>query len=88
MPIRERIFATYRAVALPLLPEPRLAETWTPRELLHHMSRRRLLVDDLEALTRLVEVSYFGARLPDAAALAETERLAVIVSARQASLTA
>jgi len=81
MPIRERIFATWRAVALPLLPEPRLAETWTPRELVRHVARRRLIVDDLDALTRLVEVACFGPHLPDATVLAEAERLAAIVEA-------
>lgn len=84
VPIRERIFAAYRAAAVPLLPEPRLAETWTPRELLRHVRRKQLLVEDLDALTRLVEVAYFGARLPDATVLAEAERLAGQVSARAA----
>jgi hypothetical protein len=79
VPIRERIFAAYKAVALPFLPEARLAETWTPRELVRHVARRRLIVDDLDAFTRLVEVACFGPRLPDASVLAEAERLAAQV---------
>ncbi|HUS63001.1 MAG TPA: carboxypeptidase-like regulatory domain-containing protein [Kofleriaceae bacterium] len=76
VPIRARIFEAYRRVTLPMLPKPEAAETMTPRELLGHMERKVLIVDELAALTSLVEVAYFGPRLPDAAVLAEAERLA------------
>jgi len=76
VPLRARIFGVYRALALPLLPRPQLAEIWTPRELLSHVRRSSLLTDEWAALTTLVEEACFGARLPDPAVLAEVERLA------------
>ena len=90
IPIREKIFSAYRQVATPLLPSPQLAETWTPRELLHHMERKVLIVDELAALTKIVEEACFGPRMPDGAALSEAERLAGLVAGRapKPSLTA
>jgi len=82
VPIRARIFSTYRAATLPLLPNAAAAETWTPRELLDHVLRRALIVDELEALTRLVEEAYFSARTPDAGVLEAAERLSAAVAAR------
>jgi hypothetical protein len=86
VPIRARIFSTYRAATLPLLPNPTAAETWTPRELLDHVSRRALIVDELSALTALVEEAYFSARTPDGRVLAEAERLCLLVAARAPTL--
>jgi hypothetical protein len=75
VPIRQKIFAAYQKVALPLFPDPALAGTWTPRELLDHVARRMLIVDELAALTSIVEEAYFGPRLPDGVVLAQTELL-------------
>ena len=82
VPIREKIFAVYQKVALPLVPTPGFTATWTPRELLRYMEHKVLIVDELAALTRLVEEAYFGPRMPDVGVLAEAERLAREVSAR------
>jgi Carboxypeptidase regulatory-like domain len=79
VPIRARIFATYREATLPLHPAPHAPETCTPRELYHHAERKKLLVEDLGALTALVEETYFSPREPDGAQLAEAERLAAAV---------
>lgn len=77
VPIRVRIFETYEAVARPRLPRPELADVWTPRELLEHVSRRRLIVDEaLVELTRVVEEAYFGPRAPDNAVLRAVEAMA------------
>jgi hypothetical protein len=75
-PIRDQIFAVYQEVARPLFPDPALAATWTPRELLHHVAHSQLLFEELAALTHLVETACFGPHLPDTATLAEAERLA------------
>jgi hypothetical protein len=77
VPIKERVFAAWRALALPLLPNPAQAATLTPRELLAIARRRFLLVGDdgaLASLTALVEEACFGPRAPDLAMLAEAER--------------
>jgi len=81
VPIRQKIFAAYQKVALPLFPDPALAGTWTPRELLDHVARRNLIVDELAALTSVVEEAYFGPRLPDGTVLAQTELLCHRVAA-------
>jgi len=77
VPIKERVFAAWRALALPLLPNAAQAATLTPRELLAIARRRFLLVSDdgaLASLTALVEEACFGPRAPDLAMLAEAER--------------
>jgi protocatechuate 3,4-dioxygenase beta subunit len=77
VPIKERVLAAWRALALPLLPNPAQAATLTPRELLALARRRFLLVGDdgaLASLTALVEEACFGPRAPDLALLAEAER--------------
>jgi hypothetical protein len=83
-PLREKIFEAYQKVAIPLMPDPQLAATWTPRELLRHVETRLFLVDELATLTALVEVAYFGPRLPDGTVLAEVQRLALSVAQRTA----
>jgi hypothetical protein len=84
VPVRDRIFALYRELALPLLPEPRLAEIWTPRELLRHVGAFPDFPDscDLGELAKLVERACFGPCAPDEAALAEAERLSVSLTRR------
>lgn len=88
VPLRARIFDAYLGLAVRLLPRPSLAETFTPRELLAHMERRSLLVEELAELTALVEVACFGPRLPEAALLSRAEALAARIaeSARAAGL--
>jgi hypothetical protein len=83
VPIRARMFATYLQATLPLLPNPKDADTWTPRELLRHVERRALLVEELAQLTALVEETYFGPRTPELSQLVEAERLAARVVARR-----
>jgi hypothetical protein len=82
VPVRARVFAVWRALALPHLPRPSLAEIWTPRELLSHVRSRRMITGELAALTSLVEVACFGPLLPDASVLQEAERLAAAAASR------
>ena len=59
--VRVRVLEMYRDAALPLLPREEYWGHWTPRELVHHLSRRagrRHKV--LELLTRLLEEAYWG----------------------------
>lgn len=82
VPVRARIFDAWRRAAAPLYPTPRAAETMTPRELLDHLQRRRLLPNDrMGALTRLVEAAVWGAQAPSTDNLAEVERLASALTA-------
>jgi hypothetical protein len=72
LPVRERVFALYRAVAAPLLPSPDLWGIWTPREILDH-ARRRRPAGAFGALTDLVEAAYFAEKVPDEAVVAVTQ---------------
>lgn len=59
--VRVRVLEMYRDAALPLLPKEEYWAHWTPRDLVHHLSRRagrRLKV--LEKLTRLLEAVYWS----------------------------
>ncbi|MGZ3406599.1 MAG: DUF4129 domain-containing protein, partial [Polyangia bacterium] len=63
-------------------PTPRAAETMTPRELLRHLERKRLVPHErLAALTALVEAAVWGAHAPSSEELAEAERLATALKA-------
>jgi hypothetical protein len=75
VPIRARIFAAYDRAARPLAPKPEHAEIWTPREILEHVRKKRLIVHELAHLTSAVEASCYGPRPPDLKALAEVEAL-------------
>jgi hypothetical protein len=75
-PVRAEILSIYRQVAVGWLPEARLIDTWTPRELLDHARRIGPLPRALGALTDLLEESYYSPRLSDEATLAEAMRLA------------
>lgn len=82
VPVRARIFDAWRRAAAPLYPTPRAAETMTPRELLVHISRRRMVPSDaLAALTARVEAAVWGAGAPSMDDLAEVERLASALQA-------
>jgi hypothetical protein len=80
--IKSAIFSTWKGTARPLCPTPALIEVWTPREVLQHTRARRLLTNELEALTALVEESCFSARIPEAEDLTETERLCRVIAPR------
>ena len=59
--VRVRVLEMYRDAALPLLPKEEYWGHWTPRDLVHHLSRRagrRHKI--LELLTRLLEEAYWG----------------------------
>lgn len=64
VPVRERVFALYRAAAEPVLPEARLWGVWSPRQIVDHVRRHRPS-PALGALTDLVEEAYFSARHPN-----------------------
>jgi hypothetical protein len=82
VPVRARIFDAWRRAVAPLYPTPRAAETMTPRELLDHLQRRRLLPSDsMGALTSRVEAAVWGPRPPSTEDLAEVERLASAIKA-------
>jgi hypothetical protein len=76
VPVRARIFDAWRRAATPLYPTPRAAETMTPRELLRHLERKRLLPDEpMVELTARVESAVWGAPAPSTEDLAAVERL-------------
>ncbi|MSP63680.1 MAG: carboxypeptidase regulatory-like domain-containing protein, partial [Myxococcales bacterium] len=78
-PLRAEILCVYRQVAASWLPEPRLLDTWTPRELCGHVGAFRPLpeaLSSLTALTALVEESYYSPRGASEADLALAVRLA------------
>jgi hypothetical protein len=82
VPVRARIFDAWRRAAAPLWPTPRAADTMTPRELMAHLERRRLMPSEpLAALTARVEAAVWGARAPSLEDLAEVERLASALQA-------
>jgi carboxypeptidase family protein len=82
VPVRARIFDAWRRAALPLYPTPRAAETMTPRELLGHVEKKRLVPSEpLIALTARVEAAVWGAAAPSTDDLAEVERLASALKA-------
>jgi hypothetical protein len=87
VPIRARIFSTYQQVVKPLYPKAQLVDLWTPRDLLGHVRKRSMVVDELQALTSLVELAYWGAHAPNLAMLAEAERLAAGMSQGPATAT-
>jgi hypothetical protein len=70
MPVRERVFAMYRRVAEPLLPNPELWGIWSPRQIVDHVRRARP-TGALAILTDFVEEAFFSARTPDEAVLPE-----------------
>ena len=82
VPVRARIFDAWRRAAASLYPTPRAADTMTPRELMQHVERRRLLPSErLAALTARVESAVWGAHAPSMDDLAEVERLASALKA-------
>lgn len=70
LPVRERVFAMYRAAAEPLLPEPGLWGIWTPRQIFDHV--RTGSAPAWAALTDLVEETYFSQRIQDESVLEPT----------------
>ena len=77
VPVRARIFDAWRRAALPLYPTPKAAETMTPRELLGHVEKKRLVPSEpLIELTARVEAAVWGAAAPSMEDLTEVERLA------------
>lgn len=68
IPVREQVFALYRKVAEPLLPEPRLWGVWSPRQIFQHVRALRPR-PELAELTAFVEETYFSARVTEEAAL-------------------
>jgi len=77
VPVRARIFDAWRRAAAPLSPAGRAVETMTPRELLAHVERKRLVPHErLAALTALVESAVWGARAPSAEDLTAAEEIA------------
>jgi hypothetical protein len=82
VPVRARIFDAWRRAAVPLYPTPRAAETMTPRELLRHVDRKRMVPNQpLTELTERVESAVWGAPAPSTEELAEVERLASALKA-------
>jgi hypothetical protein len=82
VPVRARIFDAWRRAATPLAPPGRAAETMTPRELLAHVDKKRLVPHEpLAALTALVEAAVWGARAPSTEDLAMAEDLAADLKA-------
>jgi hypothetical protein len=83
VPIRARIFAAWDRAAHHLIkaaaPRPNVLEVWTPRELLEHVKRQKLITDDLARLTHAVERHCYGSTAPDLEALAEVERLVATI---------
>lgn len=71
LPVRERVFALYRELAVPLLPKAELWGIWTPREILDHVRAQRP-AGALGALTDLVEEATFAEPMPDEAVLSQT----------------
>lgn len=63
VPVRERIFAMYREVAEPRLPDREKWGIWTPRQIVDHV-RAQKPSPALAALTDFVEESYFSQRTP------------------------
>ncbi|MCG8424869.1 MAG: carboxypeptidase-like regulatory domain-containing protein [Proteobacteria bacterium] len=63
VPVRERIFAMYREVAEPLLPDAESWGIWTPRQIFDHV-RGKHPASALSTLTDFVEESYFSQRVP------------------------
>jgi hypothetical protein len=68
LPVREKIFAMYRAVAQSLLPSPDLWGIWTPRQIFEHV-RESGPNPALSELTDFVEEIYFSQRIPDESAI-------------------
>ncbi len=82
VPVRARIFDAWRRAAVALQPPGRNAELMTPRELLAHVEKKRLLPHEpLAALTALVEAAVWGARHPTTEDLATAETLASALKA-------
>lgn len=82
VPVRARIFDAWRRAVAPLYPTPRAAETMTPRELLEHLERRRLVPNEsMAALTSRVEAAVWGPHPPSTDDLADVERLASALKA-------
>jgi hypothetical protein len=82
VPVRARIFDAWRRAATPLYPTPRAVETMTPRELLRHLERTRLVPDEpMIELTALVESTVWGAPAPSTEELAAVERLVAMLKA-------
>lgn len=75
-PVRVEVLAVYRQIAVGWLPEAKLIDTWTPRELCEHARRLGPPPPALGALTDLVEECYYSPRLSDESTLAEAVRLA------------
>jgi hypothetical protein len=71
--VRERMFARYRTVAEPLLPEVGAWGLYTPRQIVDAVRAQRP-APALAALTDYIEEKYFSARVPDEAELAEAAR--------------
>ena len=63
LPVRERIFAMYREVAQPLLPNRELWGVWTPRQIFDHVRSERPS-SALADVTDFVEETYFSQRTP------------------------
>jgi 5-hydroxyisourate hydrolase-like protein (transthyretin family) len=74
LPVREKIFAMYREVAEPLLPQPKLWGVWTPRQVFDHVRNSRP-APALSELTDFVEETYFSQRTPDERALLDAAAL-------------
>lgn len=78
VPVRERIFAMYREVAEPLLPDREKWGIWTPRQIVDHV-RAQKPSPALAALTDFVEESYFSQRTPQESILDHAaERVAAV----------
>lgn len=74
MSVREKLFALYREVAEPLLPEPRLWGVWSPRQVFDHI-RQSGPAEGLATLTAFIEEAYFSARVPDEALIGRARDL-------------
>jgi len=63
--VRVRMLEIYHAATGGMLPREELWACWTPRELLHHLSRKRgRRSRPLELLTRMLEFCYWGTEAP------------------------
>jgi hypothetical protein len=71
--VRERMFASYRTVAEPLMPEPGAWGLFTPRQIVDAVRARRP-APALAELTDYIEEKYFSARVPDEGELGEASR--------------
>lgn len=76
--VREQLFAIYREVAEPLLPDPQLWGVWSPRQIFDHVKQRDA-APGLAELTAFIEEAYFSQRVAGEKEVAMARKLALAV---------